>query len=47
MLAVHTRGGVLIPTTSLQEAERIAALISAEAAKKGYPLKCRAVSIAS
>jgi ATP-dependent Clp protease adapter protein ClpS len=47
MLAVHTCGGVLIPTTSLQEAERIAAQITAEAAKQGYPLKCRAASIGS
>ena len=47
MLAIHTRGGVLVPTASLQEAERIAAQITAEAAKKGYPLKCRAVSIGS
>ena len=45
MLAVHTRGGVLIPTTSLAEAERIAAQITGDAAKQGYSLRCRAVSI--
>jgi ATP-dependent Clp protease adapter protein ClpS len=45
MLAIHTRGGALIPTPSLTEAERIAAQIAAEAAKHSYPLICRAVSI--
>jgi ATP-dependent Clp protease adaptor protein ClpS len=47
MLAIHTRGGVLISMGSLAEAERIAAQISAEAAKRGYPLICRPVSIRS
>jgi len=47
MLAIHTRGGVLIPTLSLTEAERIAAQIAAEAAKRDYPLICRPVSIGS
>lgn len=45
MLAIHTRGGVLIPTLSLTEAERIAAQIAAEAAKYNYALICRPVSI--
>lgn len=45
MLAIHTRGGVLIPTLSFTEAERIAALITADAAKQGYPLMCRPVRI--
>ena len=45
MLAIHRRGGALIPTSSLSEAERIASQITAEAAKDGYPLICRAVSI--
>ena len=44
MLAIHTRGGALIPTRSLTEAERIAAQIMAEAAKHNYPLICRPVS---
>jgi ATP-dependent Clp protease adapter protein ClpS len=44
-LAVHTRGGALIPLPSLQEARRIAALITAEAAQQEYPLRCRAVSV--
>jgi|SRR5580658_11036706 ATP-dependent Clp protease adapter protein ClpS len=45
MLAIHERGGALIPTPSLAEAERIAAQITAEAAKANHPLICRAISI--
>lgn len=45
MLAIHTRGGALIPMPSLEEARRIAAQITAEAAKQGHPLACRPVSI--
>jgi ATP-dependent Clp protease adapter protein ClpS len=45
MLAIHTRGGALIPTPSFDEAKRIAAQITAEAAKRGHPLLCRPVSI--
>jgi ATP-dependent Clp protease adapter protein ClpS len=44
MLAIHTRGGVLIPTLSLTEADRIAAQIVAQAEKHNYPLICRPVS---
>jgi ATP-dependent Clp protease adapter protein ClpS len=44
MLEIHTRGGALIPTASLADAQRIAARISAAAGKGGYPLVCRAVS---
>jgi ATP-dependent Clp protease adapter protein ClpS len=47
MLAIHTRGGVLIPTPSLPDAERIAARITAEAAELGYPLVCRSTSSAA
>ena len=47
MLAIHTRGGALIPTPSLADAQRIAAQITAEAAQLGYPLKCRSTSIAA
>jgi ATP-dependent Clp protease adapter protein ClpS len=46
MLAIHTRGGALIPTSSLADAQRIAAQITAEAAESGYPLVCRSTSIA-
>ncbi len=45
MLAIHERGGALIPTPSLAEAQRIALQITTEAAKNGHPLICRAVSI--
>ncbi len=45
MLDIHTRGGVLLPTSSSAEAQRMAAQISAEAAKYSYPLVCRPVRI--
>jgi ATP-dependent Clp protease adapter protein ClpS len=45
MLAIHRRGGVLIPTPSLDEAQRIASLISTDAAKNKHALICRPVSI--
>ena len=45
MLDVHTRGGALVPTETLDEAQRIAAQITAEAAKHTYPLVCRAVAV--
>jgi ATP-dependent Clp protease adapter protein ClpS len=45
MLNIHTRGGALIPTHCVADAEAIAAHIAAEAAKCGYPLACRAVRI--
>jgi ATP-dependent Clp protease adapter protein ClpS len=44
MLAIHTRGGALIPMPSLADAERVASQITAEAAKAGYPFICRATS---
>jgi ATP-dependent Clp protease adapter protein ClpS len=47
MLAIHTRGGALIPTPSLADAQRIAAQITAETAESGYPLVCRSTSIAA
>ena len=43
MLEIHRRGGVLLATPSIAEAERIAAEITAEAVKHGHPLVCRAV----
>jgi ATP-dependent Clp protease adapter protein ClpS len=45
MLAIHRRGGALIPTASSEAARQIAAEMTAEAAMHGYPLVCRAVSI--
>jgi len=47
MLAVHTRGGALVPMPSLDEARKVAALVTAEAAQRGYPLACRPVSVGS
>ena len=44
MLEIHTQGGVLIPTSSLADAERIATRIGAAAAEHGYPLVCRPVN---
>jgi ATP-dependent Clp protease adapter protein ClpS len=45
MLDIHTKGGVLLPTSSLAEAQGIAAHLTEEAVKSGYPLACRAVSV--
>ena len=47
MLEIHTRGGALLATPSLAEAERIAAQITAEAARHGHPLVCRPVGCQS
>ena len=44
MLQIHSQGGVLLATPSLDDARRIAAQINAEAGKNGHPLVCRAVS---
>jgi ATP-dependent Clp protease adapter protein ClpS len=46
MLGIHAKGGALLPTSSLDEAQRIAARLTEEAVKHGYPLACSAVSIA-
>jgi ATP-dependent Clp protease adapter protein ClpS len=47
MLAIHTQGGALIPTQSLEDARRAAAGITNEASDHGYPLVCRAIGIGS
>jgi ATP-dependent Clp protease adapter protein ClpS len=44
MLVIHERGGILLPLTSLEEARRVAAAVSQDAAKLNFPLTCRAVS---
>ena len=44
MLQIHTRGGALLATPSLADAQRVAAQITAEAARHGHPLVCRPVS---
>ncbi|HEX3836431.1 MAG TPA: ATP-dependent Clp protease adaptor ClpS [Steroidobacteraceae bacterium] len=46
MLAIHERGGALIATQSLTEAQTIAAQIATQAARSGHPLVCRAATIA-
>ena len=46
MLTIHILGGVLLPTPTLADARRIAALMMAEAGRLGYPLACSAVSVA-
>jgi ATP-dependent Clp protease adapter protein ClpS len=45
MLNIHAKGGMLLPTSSLAEAQRTAAHLTEEAVKSGFPLACRAVSI--
>jgi len=45
MIDIHVSGGALLATQSLADAQRIAASITAEAAKHGYPLVCRAVTV--
>jgi ATP-dependent Clp protease adapter protein ClpS len=44
MLRIHNRGGALLATASLVEAQRIAAAISEASAHERHPLVCRAVS---
>jgi ATP-dependent Clp protease adaptor protein ClpS len=46
MLAIHWRGGVLLPLPSQAEAHRVAEAVTAEAAAQKYPLVCRAVDAA-
>jgi ATP-dependent Clp protease adapter protein ClpS len=41
MLDIHQRGGALLATSSWEEAQRAATQVMAEAATRGYPLKCR------
>jgi ATP-dependent Clp protease adapter protein ClpS len=47
MQEIHTRGGALIPAASLEEAQRIASAIGADAASQGHRLVCRAVSVSA
>ncbi len=44
MLEIHQKGGVLLPTSTPEEAARIADSITAEAREKNHPMVCRAVS---
>jgi len=43
MIAIHTKGGQLIPLRTYDEASIVAQHISDEATKNGYPFICRAV----
>lgn len=45
MLAVHTKGGLLISLEPYDLAVKAASEISAEAMASGYPLVCRAVEV--
>jgi ATP-dependent Clp protease adapter protein ClpS len=45
MLEIHRRGGVILATESLEESERIAEAVTAEARSRKHPLTCRAVSV--
>lgn len=44
MLNIHTRGGALLPTSSMDAAEKAATDITAAARERGFPFICRAVS---
>jgi len=44
MLAIHTKGGALLPMPSFEESKRVAELVTAKAKLKNHPLVCRAVS---
>jgi ATP-dependent Clp protease adapter protein ClpS len=46
MLAIHERGGILLPMPSLEESQRIADAVTEDARRKHYPLVCRPVSVA-
>jgi ATP-dependent Clp protease adapter protein ClpS len=43
MLAIHNKGGVLVPLPRLQRAKAVAAAIVADASASGHKLVCRAV----
>ena len=45
MLVIHNQGGVLLATTSFEEAQRVADAVMRDAAKLNFPLVCRAVSL--
>jgi ATP-dependent Clp protease adaptor protein ClpS len=46
MLTIHSRGGALLPMSSMEEASKAAQAITAQAAEHNYPLVCRAVDTA-
>jgi ATP-dependent Clp protease adapter protein ClpS len=44
MLAIHRNGGVVLPTSTPEEAARIAEAVTADARARNFSLVCRAVS---
>jgi ATP-dependent Clp protease adapter protein ClpS len=44
MANIHNRGGALVPTASLADAQTIARNVADEAARAKHPLVCRAVT---
>jgi len=45
MLAIHTKGGALLPMPSFEESKRVAELVTAEARNNNHELVCRAVRV--
>src|SRR5947208_3103158 len=45
MLAIHNKGGALVPLPSIQRAESVAAAIAADASASGHNFICRAVDV--
>jgi len=45
MLDIHRKGGILLPTTSPEEASRIAGAVTDAARKENHPLICRAAVV--
>jgi ATP-dependent Clp protease adapter protein ClpS len=44
MVACHTKGSVVLPTDTIEQAEQIAQAITADAHEQNFPLVCRAIS---
>ncbi|UXI70326.1 ATP-dependent Clp protease adaptor ClpS [Tahibacter amnicola] len=44
MLQIHLRGGAVLPTDTMAQAEAFAEGVTADAKARGYPLVCRAIS---
>jgi ATP-dependent Clp protease adapter protein ClpS len=45
MLAIHKKGGIVLPMQSSEQSKHVAELIVTEARAKNHPLVCRAVSL--
>jgi ATP-dependent Clp protease adaptor protein ClpS len=44
MLSIHTKGGVVLPLNSFEDANRITNLIMSDTKEKNYELYCRAIN---